>query len=51
MFENRQATLKDNRKHFNNELKMFVNQKLFDKKLISEEMYWTAKEMLIKEAN
>ncbi|MBP3360945.1 MAG: hypothetical protein J6N52_08845 [Clostridia bacterium] len=44
-------TLRKNREQFNNELKMFVNQKLFDKKLISEEMYRTAKEILVKPAS
>lgn len=37
------------RAQFENELKMFVNQKLFEKRIISEEMYWTAKELLLKE--
>ncbi|MGN0180374.1 MAG: hypothetical protein ACI4DY_13205 [Monoglobaceae bacterium] len=44
-------TLKKNREQFNNELKMFINQKLFDKKLISEDMYRTAKELLLKQAS
>lgn len=32
-------TLKRNREQFNNELKMFINQKLFDKHIITEDMY------------
>lgn len=44
-------TLRKNRERFNNELKMFVNQKLFDKHLISEDMYCTAKELLLKQAS
>ena len=43
-------TLMKNREQFKTELKMFINQKLFDKKLISEDMYWTAKELLLKQA-
>lgn len=39
----------DKHRRFNNELKMFVNQKLFEKGIISEDMYWTAKELLLKE--
>ena len=42
-------TLKKNREQFNNELKMFINQKLFDKHIISEDMYWSAKELLLKQ--
>ena len=44
-------TLKKNREQLNNELKMFINQKLFDKHLISEDMYFSAKELLIKNSN
>ena len=44
-------TLKKNREQFNNELKMFINQKLFDKRIISEDMYWAAKELLLKQAS
>ena len=44
-------TLKKNREQFNNELKMFINQKLFDKHIISEDMYWSAKELLLKQAS
>ena len=44
-------TLKRNREQFNNELKMFINQKLFDKHIISEDMYWAAKELLLKQAS
>ncbi len=44
-------TLKKNREQFKNELKMFVNQKLFDKHLISEDMYWSAKELLQRQAS
>ena len=35
--------------NFEHELKMFINQKLFDKHIISEDMYWTAKELLLKQ--
>ena len=41
-------TLKKNREQFTNELKIFINQKLFDKHVISEDMYFTAKELLIR---
>lgn len=41
----------DNHKHFNNELKLFINEKLFEKKVISEQMYYKAKEVLIKQGN
>ena len=44
-------TLKRNREQFNNELKTFINQKLFDKHIISEDMYWSAKELLLKQAS
>lgn len=43
--------LKKNSEKFTNELKMFINQKLYDKHIISEDMYWTAKELLLKQAN
>ena len=43
--------IKKNTENFNNELKMFINQKLFDKHIISEDMYWTAKELLLKQAS
>ena len=43
--------LNKNREQFKNELKIFVNQKLFDKHIISEDMYWTAKELLLKQAS
>ncbi len=42
-------TSKKNRERFYNELKLFINQKLFEKRIISEEMYWTVKELLLKE--
>lgn len=44
-------TLKKNRELFNNELKMFINQKLFDKHIITEDMYRSAKELLLKQAS
>ena len=44
-------TLKKNREQFNNELKMFINQKLYDKHIISEDMYLAAKELLLKQAS
>ena len=37
--------LKKNMNRFYNELKISVNQKLFDKNVISEEIYWKAKEI------
>lgn len=43
--------MKKDTDRFYNELKMFVNQRLFDKELISEEMYWSVKEVLIKQSN
>jgi len=44
-------TLKRNREQFLSELKMFINQKLYDKQIISEDMYWAAKELLLKNAS
>ena len=43
-------TIKKNRERFMRELKLFVNQKLYDKRLISEDMYSAAKETLIRQA-
>ena len=43
--------LKKNREIFNNELKLFINQRLYDKHIISEDMYFAAKEILIKQAS
>ena len=43
-------TSQKNKEHFANELKLFVNERLFEKNLISEEMYWTAKELLLKQS-
>ena len=42
--------LKNNRERFEHELKMFINRRLFDKHIISEDMYFTAKELLLKKA-
>lgn len=42
--------LKNNREQFNRELKMFINQKLYDKHIITEDMYAAAKELLLKKA-
>lgn len=44
-------TIKRNREQFNTELKMFINQRLFEKHLISDDMYRTAKELLIKQVS
>lgn len=44
-------TLKKNRDRLNNELKLFINQKLYDKHIISEDMYRSAKELLLKQAS
>lgn len=44
-------TVKKNRENFNIELKMFVNQRLFENHIISDDMYRTAKELLIKQAS
>lgn len=44
-------TIEKNREKFNNELKMFVNQRLYDKRIISEDMYLTAKELLLRQAS
>lgn len=38
------------REQFCIELKLFINQKLYEKKAISEDMYRFAKEHLIKQA-
>lgn len=43
--------IKKNREQFNTELKIFINQKLFDKRIITEDMYHTAKEILLKQAS
>ena len=43
--------LKERQENFSKELKIYINQKLFEKKLISEDMYCTAKELLIKGAS
>ena len=43
--------LRKNREQFNNELKLWVNRKLFEKQLISEDMYNTAKDLLLKQAS
>ncbi len=37
-----------NRKQFEREIMMYVNERLFKKNLISEDMYWNAKELLLK---
>jgi len=37
------------RDRFNNELKLFVNRRLFDKHIISEDMYNAAKDLLMKQ--
>ena len=42
--------LRKNRDNFNIELKMFINKKLFEKNIISEDTYLNAKEFLIKQA-
>ena len=42
--------LKDNREKFEQELKMYINRRLFDKHIISEDMYFAAKELLLKKA-
>ncbi len=42
--------LKNNRSRFEQELKMYINRKLFDKHIISEDMYFAAKELLLKQA-
>lgn len=43
-------TLQRNKERFWNELKIYVNQRLFEKEIISEDMYWTVKEQLQKKA-
>ncbi len=42
---------KSERDRFNNELKIYINRRLFDKHIISEDMYNTAKELLLKQAD
>ena len=39
---------KTNRENLNCEIKLYVNQQLFDKNLISEDMYICAKESILK---
>lgn len=41
---------KKNRTQLNTEIKLVINQRLFDKHIITEEMYQSAKEQLIKQA-
>ena len=43
-------TLAKNKQRFDTELKMYINQRLFDKKIISEDMYSAAKDVLIRQA-
>ncbi|MBQ2897463.1 MAG: hypothetical protein IJE46_03960 [Clostridia bacterium] len=40
----------ERRKKFETELKIYVNQRLYDKKVITEEMYMFAKDFLINKA-
>lgn len=42
--------LMKNRDVFHRELKMYINKKLYEKNLISEDAYLNAKEVLIKQA-
>lgn len=51
IFHMENEKLRKNREQFNNELKLWVNRKLFEKQLISEDMYNTAKELLLKQAS
>lgn len=44
------SILKRNRDVFHRELKMYINKKLYEKNLISEDAYLNAKEYLIKQA-
>ena len=44
-------SLNKNRERFYSELKLYINQKLYDKHIISEDMYHTAKEILIRQAS
>ncbi|MBO5136209.1 MAG: hypothetical protein J6C17_02375 [Clostridia bacterium] len=39
----------NNYNRFNNEVKIYINEKLFEKNIISEQMYFDAKEVLIKQ--
>lgn len=41
--------LRKNRENFAIELKMYINEKLFRKNLITEDMYWSVKEHLIRQ--
>lgn len=41
-------TLKNNNAQFRTELKMYINQRLFDKKIITEDMYASCKEKLLR---
>ena len=43
-------TMTKNREQFNTELKLFINQRLYDKHIITEDMYHMAKEILLKRA-
>lgn len=41
----------NNYNRFNNELKIYINERLFKKNIISEQMYFDAREVLIKQGN
>lgn len=40
-----------NREQFLTELKIHINQKLYDKHIITEDMYCAAKELLLRQAS
>ncbi|MBR3933940.1 MAG: hypothetical protein IKJ68_08560 [Clostridia bacterium] len=42
-------TLKKNKERFNTELKIFINKKLFEKQVITEDMYYKVKEILVNQ--
>ena len=44
-------TSEENKRRFYTELKLFINQKLYEKQIIDESMYHTVKEKLIKQTN
>ena len=44
-----QETSKHERNRFNTELKLYINRRLYEKQIITEEMYCTVKELLLKQ--
>lgn len=39
-----------NRQHFLNELKLYINRRLFERRIITEDMYLSARDSLLRQA-